>query len=307
MYMGQRTVVELPIGQAARSGEGFKVGVDWSTVRIDVVSASVTDMNGIAQQYPVVDGSLSVPNRLALVGSMGALFDPPGLVMRLVKPIEQVELAREQTRLVEQTLATATKGNVERARSAGLLANTSRSVNSTSVGVVPFVVIDGRPSQGSTTRTIKLRIMYADTMERIATEFVEIDLEPVGCMDPAAKRTSCEGADGTNLAACLNARTTASNITDETTGTFANPQGNFDERVRVPLGGCKYPPVVAARGEPVSVAAPSFKRPEEVSNPEEVRGSFALAVPTGATGTQAALEATEPDETVKNMVNTAVS
>jgi hypothetical protein len=238
---------------------------------------------------------------------MGKLFEPPGLVMRLVRPIEQVELAREQTRLVEQTLATATKGNVERARSAGLLANTSRSVNSTSVGVVPFVVIDGRPSQGSTTRTIKLRIMYADTMERIATEFVEIDLEPVGCMDPAAKRTSCEGADGTNLAACLNARTTASNITDETTGTFANPQGNFDERVRVPLGGCKYPPVVAARGEPVSVAAPSFKRPEEVSNPEEVRGSFALAVPTGATGTQAALEATEPDETVKNMVNTAVS
>jgi hypothetical protein len=226
--------------------------------------------------------------------------------MRLVRPIEQVELAREQARLVEQTLATATKGSLDRARSAGLLANTSRSVNGTGVGVVPFVVIDGRPSQGSTTRTIKLRIMYADTMERIATETVEIDLEPVGCMDPAARRTSCEGADGTNLAACSNARTTASNITDETTGTFANPQGNFDERVRVPLGGCKYPPVVAARGEPVSVAAPSFKRPEEVSNPEEVRGSFALAVPTGATGTQAALEAAEPDETVKNMVTNAI-
>jgi hypothetical protein len=176
----------------------------------------------------------------------------------------------------------------------------------TDLGAVPFVVIDGRPSQGPTTRTIKLRIMYADTMERIATEFVEIDLEPVGCMDPAAKRTPCSGADGTNLAACSNARTTASNITDETTGTFANPQGNFDERVRVPLGGCRYPPVVAARGEPVSVAAPSFKRPEEVVNPEEVRGSFALAVPTGATGTQAALEAAEPDETVKNMVTNAI-
>ena len=68
MYMGQRTVIELPLGQAARSGEGFKVGVDWSSVRIDVVSVSVTDMSGIAQHYPIVDGSLSTPNRLAIVG-----------------------------------------------------------------------------------------------------------------------------------------------------------------------------------------------------------------------------------------------
>jgi hypothetical protein len=52
-------------------------------------------MNGIAQHYPIVDGSISVPNRLALVGSMGKLFEPPGLVMRLVRPIEQVELAKE--------------------------------------------------------------------------------------------------------------------------------------------------------------------------------------------------------------------
>jgi hypothetical protein len=95
MYMGQRTVIELPLGQAARSGEGFQTRVDWSSIRIDVVSASVTDMNGIAQHYPIVDGSISVPNRLALVGSMGKLFEPPGLVMRLVRPIEQVELAKE--------------------------------------------------------------------------------------------------------------------------------------------------------------------------------------------------------------------
>jgi hypothetical protein len=88
MYMGQRTVIELPLGQAARSGEGFKVGVDWSSVRIDVVSASVTDMNGIAQHFAIVDGSLSTPNRLAVVGSVGALFDPPGLVMRLVRPLD---------------------------------------------------------------------------------------------------------------------------------------------------------------------------------------------------------------------------
>lgn len=168
-------------------------------------------------------------------------------------------------------------------------------------------VLDGTPARFDTARTIRVRIMAADTMERIMTHYVEIDLEPIGCMDPAAARVSCLGGDGRDLTACTNARTTASNVTDETAGTFANPQGNFDVRIRVPLGACRYPPTVASRGEPVNVAAPSFKRPEEVTNPDEVRGSFKLAVPTGATGTQAALEASEPDDTILNMVSVASS
>jgi len=86
-----------------------------------------------------------------------------------------------------------------------------------------MLVLDGTPARFETARTIRVRIMAADSMERIMTHYVEIDLEPIGCMDPAAARVSCLGGDGRDLAACTNARTTASNVTDETAGTFANP------------------------------------------------------------------------------------
>ncbi len=65
--------------------------------------------------------------------------------------------------------------------------------------------------------------MAADSIERIMTHFIEIDLEPIGCMDPAAAAVSCLGGDGRDLSKCTNVRTTISNLTDETAGTFANP------------------------------------------------------------------------------------
>lgn len=293
-------MVELPIAQAARSADGFKARIDWSTVRIDVVGVTITDGNGIAAHVPVVDGDVTKTNRLAIPGTSDFLFAAPGLVVRRVDPIANLSTLLELRRQAQQTIQFATRG-----RTSNQTAHTT--VHTPTVSDDPMFVLDGTPARFDTARTIRIRIMAADTMERIMTHLVEIDLEPIGCMDPAASRVACVGGDGRDLSQCANARTTASNVTDETAGTFANPQGNFDARIRVPLGACRYPPTVAARGEPVSVAAPSFKRPEEVTNPDEVRGSFKLAVPTGATGTQAALEASEPDDTIRNMVSVASS
>lgn len=110
MYMGQRTIVELPIAQSARSADGFKARIDWSNVRIDVVGVTITDGNGIAAHVPVVDGDVTKANRLAVLGTSDFLFASPGLVVRRVDPIANLSTLLELRRQAQQTIQFATRG-----------------------------------------------------------------------------------------------------------------------------------------------------------------------------------------------------